>query len=158
MASDRPQRTVHVKKETLYLFPDSACAVHTFLSRPNTLILVKQWRPFHGTYTIELPGGRVESGESPEEAAIRELREETGIVGMAKEKLIKLDMDFSVSSHCTQLVRTNSPAPQTLRDEVVLLDLDEAFVALKSQKITHAPTVTAILLLMAERSANVRSI
>lgn len=154
MASDRPEQTVHVEKETFYLFPDSACAVHTFLTRPNTLILVKQWRPFHGVYTIELPGGRVEFGESPEEAAVRELWEETGIVGIAEEKLVKLDMDFSVSNHCTQLVRTNSPEPLTLREEVVLLELNEAFLAVKSQKITHAPTVAAILLLMAERSIN----
>ncbi|WP_226404347.1 NUDIX hydrolase [Ferribacterium limneticum] len=154
MTSDRPERTVRVEKETLYLFPDSACAVHTFIARPNTLILVKQWRPFHGVYTLELPGGRVELGESPEEAAVRELWEETGIAGKAMEKLFKLDMDFSVSNHCTQLVRTNSPEPLTLRDEVILLELEEAFDALKSQKITHAPTVTAILLLIAERSIN----
>jgi 8-oxo-dGTP diphosphatase len=32
----------------------------------------------------ELPGGRLNKGESPEEAALRELFEETGVLGTAK--------------------------------------------------------------------------
>nr|WP_319566169.1 NUDIX hydrolase [uncultured Rhodoferax sp.] len=154
MASDHLERTVNVERETLYLFPESVCAVHTFIGRPNTLILVKQWRPFHGVFTIELPGGRMELGETSEEAAVRELWEETGITGEALEKLMKLDMDFSVSNHSTQLIRTTSPESLTLRDEVLLLELDDALDALKTRKITHAPTVTAILLLITERSIN----
>ena len=42
------------------------------------LVLVEQYR--HGTnrVTIEIPGGAVDAGESPAEAAVRELEEETG--------------------------------------------------------------------------------
>ncbi|QSA98990.1 NUDIX hydrolase [Methylococcus sp. EFPC2] len=155
MASDHPERTiVHVEKETFYLFPDSACAVHTFSSKPNALILVKQWRPFHGVYTIELPGGRVELGETSEEAAVRELWEEAGIVGEAIGRMVKLDMDFSASKHCTQLIRTHSQEPLELRDGVLLLDLNDAQDALRSGSISHAPTVAAILSLIAERLIN----
>ena len=35
----------------------------------------------HPTRGWEIPGGHLEEGESPEEAMIRELREETGLVG-----------------------------------------------------------------------------
>ena len=43
-------------------------------------ILVKQFRPPVGVYTVELPAGLVDEGESPAAAAVRELREETGLV------------------------------------------------------------------------------
>ncbi len=48
------------------------------LTPGNRVVLVKQFR--HGTQevTIEIPGGQIEAGESPLEAAKRELAEETG--------------------------------------------------------------------------------
>ena len=42
------------------------------------IILVKQYRPAHDKVTIELPSGGVDEKETPEQAAKRELYEETG--------------------------------------------------------------------------------
>lgn len=36
-------------------------------------------------YTIEVPAGLVDPGETPEQAAVRELREETGYVGVPSQ-------------------------------------------------------------------------
>lgn len=44
----------------------------------NDLILIRQFRPPVDNYVIEFPAGLSNSGESPEMAALRELREETG--------------------------------------------------------------------------------
>lgn len=49
------------------------------------LLLQKQFRPPINKVVIEVPAGLVDEGESPEESAIRELREETGYIGIAAE-------------------------------------------------------------------------
>ena len=47
--------------------------------KPRT-ILVCQYRPPVAATTIELPAGLIDAGETAEEAAVRELKEETGFV------------------------------------------------------------------------------
>ena len=48
------------------------------LTEHQEVLLVRQYRPAVERYTLELPSGHVEQGESPAEAAKRELLEETG--------------------------------------------------------------------------------
>jgi 8-oxo-dGTP pyrophosphatase MutT (NUDIX family) len=43
----------------------------------NKFIILKQYRPVVEDYTFELPSGHVEDGETPSEAIVRELKEET---------------------------------------------------------------------------------
>lgn len=54
---------------------------------PTKFILVKQFRYALNRETLEFPAGKVDPGETPEQAAIRELGEETGYKA---DKLIKL--------------------------------------------------------------------
>jgi ADP-ribose pyrophosphatase len=49
------------------------------------IILQKQYRPPVEKVVIEVPAGLIDAGESAEEAAIRELKEETGFVGVVSE-------------------------------------------------------------------------
>lgn len=59
-----------------------ASAVVPFLSDPAgadpQVLLVRQYRYAAEGYLYEIPAGRLDEGESPEECARRELREETG--------------------------------------------------------------------------------
>lgn len=44
----------------------------------SQILLIKQFRPPLGKYCLEMPAGLIDPGETPEAAALRELKEETG--------------------------------------------------------------------------------
>lgn len=49
------------------------------------ILLQKQFRPPVEKIVIEVPAGLIDAGETAEEAAVRELKEETGYVGTVSE-------------------------------------------------------------------------
>ena len=49
------------------------------LTRDGLIPIVRQYRPAVETYTWEFPAGTVDPGETPEESARREVREEAGL-------------------------------------------------------------------------------
>ena len=51
------------------------------VDREGNVYLVRQYRHAVGESLLEAPAGLMEAGETPEEAALRELREETGARG-----------------------------------------------------------------------------
>jgi ADP-ribose pyrophosphatase len=63
------------------------------LTEANQLLLVRQYRPAIEAMTLELPSGHVDAGESPEEAARKELWEETGYRAKQFELLGQLAPD-----------------------------------------------------------------
>ncbi|HIP57347.1 MAG TPA: NUDIX domain-containing protein, partial [Ignisphaera aggregans] len=56
----------------------------------NKVVLVRQYRAPVNSWILEVPAGKVEPGESPEECAKRELEEETGYRAMSMEKLVSI--------------------------------------------------------------------
>jgi len=50
-------------------------------ARPPSTIIVLQYRPPVDAICVELPAGLVDEGESPSDASVRELHEETGYQG-----------------------------------------------------------------------------
>jgi hypothetical protein len=50
-------------------------------SKPVSTMIIVQYRPPVEAFCVEFPAGLIDEGESPEQAAVRELREETGYSG-----------------------------------------------------------------------------
>ena len=70
---------------------DYVCVIA--ISPCDGLILVRQYRPAVGASCLELPSGHVDPGEAPEEAARRELMEETGYMAGGLKLLGRLAPD-----------------------------------------------------------------
>ncbi|CAG8517948.1 1479_t:CDS:2 [Ambispora gerdemannii] len=66
-----------------------AIDIHALIIQPTQpndpqIILVIQYRPAVGDYCVEFPSGLIDPHETPEQAAARELKEETGYIGTVK--------------------------------------------------------------------------
>lgn len=75
--------------EPWYKIHDENFSVIIPITSNNTIVMVEQYRHGIGEYTIELPSGKIEPGESSIEGAKRELREETGYVSNEIERIAR---------------------------------------------------------------------
>jgi len=53
-------------------------------------LFVRQYRYAYGESVLEIPAGKLNAGEEPKEAALRELAEETGVIGVDAKLLYTL--------------------------------------------------------------------
>lgn len=73
-----------------------------FIRKDDRLLLIRKKRGL-GAGKINAPGGKIEPGETALESAIRETREEIGVVPLAVEERGELRFQFAdgYSLHCT---------------------------------------------------------
>ena len=76
------------------------------VTRPgDTLVIIRQFRPPTGRLVYEFPAGLINPGEDPKEAAVRELKEETGYVGTIDYCSPQVFTSPGLSSEFVHLVR-----------------------------------------------------
>ncbi|XP_017288048.2 ADP-sugar pyrophosphatase isoform X1 [Kryptolebias marmoratus] len=102
----------------------------------DCVVMVKQFRPPLGSFTLEFPAGLIDKGETAEAAALRELKEETGYKGevVGVTPVTCLDPGLSNSTTHTVLVNINGDDVENIHPvqqlgdgefvEVILLPLD----------------------------------
>lgn len=74
--------------EKKYYVSDSGCRSGVVLIKDDSILLVRQYRLLIDGMSWEIPGGGVDAGETPKDSAIRECREETGILCKSLHSLI----------------------------------------------------------------------
>lgn len=117
------------------------------------VVLVRQWRQPVNSFTLELPGGGLESGEDPRETVRRELLEETGYRAESVSRLVSAHTSPGRSTEVCHLFRCQAvrdpsgPRPEpTEFISAVELPLAEAIRKAFDGEITAATTVLGLLM------------
>ena len=131
-------------------FPN-ASAVVPFLDR-DTIIMIEQYRyPFNATF-LEIPAGKVDAGESPEDCALRELTEETGYQASKLYHLTSLAPTIAYSNEIIHVyAATDLSLTTTSRDfdeqiEVKKVKFEEILDDIRhNRRLYDAKTIIGIL-------------
>jgi len=110
------------------------------------VVLVRQWRQPLGKFTLELPSGAVDAGESPDSAARRELFEETGYRAEDMEHLATVHTSPGRSDEVCHVFRCRalkdgdlgSNPDSTEFIEVVEMPVEEAMAKVRSGEVSDA--------------------
>ena len=93
-----------------------------FLQRGDEVLLIRKKRGI-GAGKINAPGGKIEPGETAEEGAVRETREEVGIEAAALREMGQLHFQFvdGMALHCTVFHSTTFAGEAVETEEAIPL-------------------------------------
>ena len=154
-------RILHVRRDTV-LLPNGHQSTREVVDHPGGVgvlaldgqgraLLVSQFRYPYGQVLREIPAGKLEYGEDPAQAAVRELREETGAVAGSFQSLGEL---YPSPGYCGEIIRIYLARELSFRDaspdEDEFLGLERVpFAQLVEQvlsgEIRDAKTIAAVL-------------
>jgi ADP-ribose pyrophosphatase len=160
-------KLIDLRKDTVRL-PNGKEAIREVVVHPEVvamvpvlpdgrLVLVRQYREAVRRTLLEVPAGGIDGGETPEEAARREMIEETGYrVG----SLTHMCSFYSSPGFTTELMHVylceglQAGKPTEENDEIEVLSLtpDEAIEAVQGGQVMDAKSVAALTLYQLRRS------
>jgi ADP-ribose pyrophosphatase len=138
----------------LYLQSPSDAVATVALTDDGCVILTRQYRHPIGRIIYDLPAGRPEAGESPQQAAARELEEETGYRAAKWQKLafyIQFPGAMQTGTHLflAQDLRSGEQRLDRFEDlEVVKMPFKEAVGLVTDAKVIDGSTMLGLLLVV----------
>ena len=135
-------REIVVHPETIAVLP---------VLEDGRLVLVRQFRKAAERTLLEVPAGGIDPGETPEDAVLREMVEETGYrVG----KTALLSSFYTSPGFTTEFMHlyaamdlhAGEPTEETDQIEVVLLSVEEALQHVRTGEIADAKSILALLI------------
>ena len=130
-------------------------AVIAALTEDKKLVMVRQYRKPADKVMLEVPAGKIDPGEKPLEAAVRELKEETGYTAEKVEFLTQFYPSVGYSEEvlylylCTGLTPGETNFDENEAIDIEEVDLDRLFKMAMSGEIDDAKTLIAILMVKA---------
>ena len=100
------------------------------LTNPHFVLATRRLRPEALKGRWEFPGGKVEEGETPEAALVREIQEELDVTLMLGDELAPSGRDWPISDKLTLRIFLaeifiGTPTPGEAHDQVRWLGIDE---------------------------------
>lgn len=153
-------RIINVKVDTVKL-PDGTTSTREIVAHAGAVAvipvdqdgsvwLVRQYRKPVEKVLLEIPAGTMEPGENPQDCAVRELEEETGLSAAVWEPILSY---YSAPGFCDEQLHLylardlKTGTSHTDRDEfveVVKMSLDDAYQAIFSGEIIDGKSIIAI--------------
>jgi ADP-ribose pyrophosphatase len=124
-----------------------------------SVLLIKQYRFAADQFLYEIPAGRLAAGESSEDCARRELREETGYTAELMEPLLSFYTTPGFTDErihvflATGLTRGETAHEGDEFIEVVTLPLSAVLIMIRAGEVSDAKTALALLYLSRYRAA-----
>jgi 8-oxo-dGTP pyrophosphatase MutT (NUDIX family) len=138
-------------EERDFVVIDSASWVNVVpVTNEGNVVLIRQFRHGLGQVVLEIPGGMIDGDESPEDAAVRELREETGYVAQSIRLLARVLPNPAVQNNFLYLFAAEGcrSTGQTQPDPFELIEvferpLEEIPAMIANGEIAHSLVITA---------------
>ena len=148
---ERTYEHVPTGKEKGYVVCDSADWVFVIpVTSDNEVVFIRQFRHGRGEVVLEIPGGVMDPGETPEIAGARELKEETGYVPESVEMFGPLlpnpglntaRYHIALGRNCRQ---TFAPTPEPFEEiEIELRPLESVKDMIANGELSHALCIAA---------------
>ncbi len=122
------------------------------ITKNNEVVLVKQYRPALGKYTLEIPAGLLDEGETELQSAKRELLEETGYTTDNIEYLCKFYPSVGISNETIKIfiAKDVEKVAEISLDEtefltVHLFSLEEVEKMIENDELHDSKTVISIM-------------